>query len=298
MAKTENIDWRSLEPAAIDMILKARIRDYWKSVEANGGKEPKRAGCIIERIADIDNLRDADKEAQSGKVKKNRFIRRHNEHAEADLRELQIMILTLDFPPCDYDFMDVVSDAGKLRHIAKQKYHPWRILAHAIMRIVGPYIYRSLIYDTFACIKGKGLHFGVKRMKMMLRRYPEYKWFWKTDYKKFYLAIPHDTIRAALRRKFKDERLIALMEIAVFSYVSGDDITDALNEELQRKERCANRRIHKSASRKLRSEHHRPPCKGEDAREVLPAVLRRCVGQSQDKGTGSQGHGRVRADIC
>ncbi len=298
MAKTENIDWRSLEPAAIDMILKARIRDYWKSVEANDGKEPKRAGCIIERIADIDNLRDADKEAQSGKVKKNRFIRRHNEHAEADLRELQIMILTLDFPPCDYDFIDVVSDAGKLRHIAKQKYHPWRILAHAIMRIVGPYIYRSLIYDTFACIKGKGLHFGVKRMKMMLRRYPEYKWFWKTDYKKFYLAIPHDTIRAALRRKFKDERLIALMEIAVFSYVSGDDITDALNEELQRKERCSNRRIHKSASRKLRSEHHRPPCEGEDAREVLPTVLRRCDGQSQDKGTGSQGHGRVRADIC
>lgn len=298
MAKTENIDWRSLEPAAIDMILQARIRDYWKSVEANRGKEPKRVWCLIERIADIENLREADRQAQCGKVKKNRFIRRHNEHAEQDLRELQIMILTLDFPPCEYDFMDVVSDAGKLRHIAKQKYHPWRILAHAIMQIVGPYIYRSLIYDTFACIKGKGLHFGVKRMKMMLRRYPEYKWFWKTDYKKFYLSIPHDTIRASLRRKFKDERFITLMDIAVFSYESGDEITDALNEELQSKERCANRRIHKSATRKLRSEHNRPPCEREDAREVLPAVLRRRDGQSQDKGTGSQGHGRVRADIC
>lgn len=274
MAKTENIDWRSLEPAAIDMILKARIRDYWNSVEANGGKEPKRAGCIIERIADIDNLRDADREAQSGKVKKNRFIRRHNEHAEADLRELQIMILTLEFPPCDYEFMDVVSDAGKLRHIAKQKYHPWRILAHAIMQIVGPYIYRSLIYDTFACIKGKGLHFGVKRMKMMLRRYPEYKWFWKTDYKKFYLSIPHDIIRDALRRKFKDGRLIALMDIAVFSYESGNEITDALNEELRRKERCANRGIHKPADRKLRRKRNRPSCEREDAREMLPAVLR------------------------
>lgn len=298
MAKTENIDWMSLEPAAIDMILQARIRDYWKSVEANRGKEPKRVGCLIERIADIENLREADRQAQCGKVKKNRFIRRHNEHAEQDLRELQIMILTLDFPPCEYDFMDVVSDAGKLRHIAKQKYHPWRILAHAIMQIVGPYIYRSLIYDTFACIKGKGLHFGVKRMKMMLRRYPEYKWFWKTDYKKFYLSIPHDTIRASLRRKFKDEMFITLMDIAVFSYESGDDIKDALNEEIQRKERCTNRGIHKPTARKLLGERRRSPCEREDAREVLPAVLRRRDGQSQDKGTGSQGHGRVRADIC
>lgn len=297
MAKSENIDWRSLQPAAIDMILKARIRDYWKSVEANGGKEPKRVGYLIERIADIDNLREADRAAQCGKSNKNRFIRRHNEHAEEDLRELQMMILTLDFPPCEYSFMDVVSDAGKLRHIAKQTYHPWRILAHAIIQVTGPYIYRSLIYDTFACIKGKGLHFGVKRMKMMLRRYPEYKWFWKTDYKKFYLSIPHDILRAALRHKFKDERFITLVDISVFSYESGQEITDALNEELQRKERRANRRVHKPAVRESRSERDRPLCQREDARQVLPTVLRRCDRKSQDKGTGSQRHGRIRADI-
>ena len=249
MVKTKDIDWRNLEPAVIDMILKTRICDYWKSVEKNGGKEAKRKGCIIERIADIDNLREADRDAQRGKVKKNRYIRRHNEYAEEDLRKLQMMILTLDFPPCEYSFMDIVSDAGKLRHIAKQKYYPWRILHHSIMRVIGPYIYRSLIYDTFACIKGKGLHFGVKRMKMMLRRYPKYKWFWKTDYKKFYLSIPHDTIRYALRRKFKDEHFMSLMEIAVFSFVSEDNITDLLNDELQYKERCTNRRIHKPANR-------------------------------------------------
>lgn len=273
MAKTENIDWRSLAPATIDMILKARIRDYWRQVELNGGKEAKRIGYLIERIADIDNLRDADREAQSGKVTKNRYIRRHNKQAEEDLRELQLMILTLDFPPCEYDFMDVVSDAGKLRHIARQKYYPWRILHHAIMRVIGPYIYKSLIYDTFACIKGKGLHFGVKRMKMMLRRYPEYKWFWKTDYKKFYLSIPHEVIRDALRHKFKDERFISLMDIAVFSYVSEEDVTEALNEERQIKARCANRRIHKSTSRKLLCQHYRPHNERESSGEVLSEVL-------------------------
>ena len=71
---------------------------------------------------------------QDGKVKKNRFIRRHNLHPEEDLRALQLMILTLDFPAPDYSVMRVKSDAGKVRDIVKQKYFPWRILHHAIMR--------------------------------------------------------------------------------------------------------------------------------------------------------------------
>lgn len=58
----------------------------------------KRKGHILEQIADMDNLRAADKEAQAGKVKKNRAIRRHNLHAEEDLKSLRRMILELDFP--------------------------------------------------------------------------------------------------------------------------------------------------------------------------------------------------------
>ena len=61
----------------------------------------KRRGFLIEQIADMDNLREADRDAQDGKVKKNRFIRRHNERAKDDLEALRKMILTLDFPdPC------------------------------------------------------------------------------------------------------------------------------------------------------------------------------------------------------
>lgn len=49
----------------------------------------KRRGFLIEQIADMDNLREADRDAQDGKVKKNRFIRRHNEHAKDDLEALR-----------------------------------------------------------------------------------------------------------------------------------------------------------------------------------------------------------------
>lgn len=195
----------------------------------------KRKGHIIERIADMDNLREADRDAQDGKVKKNRFIRRHNLHAEENLQALRRMILELDFPAPDYSTMTVVGDAGKRRDIAKQKYFPWRILHHAIMRVIGEPVYRSFIYDTSACIKGRGLHFGVRRMKMFIRRYPQYTWFVKTDFKKFYQSIPHETIEQALRRKFKDEKFIRLIEMTLLNYDSGRELIEILEDEENKK---------------------------------------------------------------
>lgn len=116
-----DIDWKSLSHNEIDRIIAERIEADNKRIEANGGKKSKRAGYILERIAEINNLREADKEAQDGKVKKNRFIRRHNLHPEEDLRALQLMILTLDFPAPDYSVMRVKSDAGKVKRIKSRK---------------------------------------------------------------------------------------------------------------------------------------------------------------------------------
>ena len=79
---------------------------------------PKRKGYLIEQIADMKNLEAADKEAQAGKVKKNRYIRRHNLHAKEDLEALQKMILTLDFPDASYHDMILQNDQGKQRKIA------------------------------------------------------------------------------------------------------------------------------------------------------------------------------------
>lgn len=217
-----------------------------KPVEGIKVWQMKRKGYLIEKIADMDNLRAADREAQAGKVKENRFIRRYNEHAEEDLMKLRQMILSLDFPSANFTSTQLVSDAGKMRNIVKQKYYPWRILHHAIMRVIEPDFERNFIHDTSACIKGRGLHYGVKRMQMFLRRYPQYKWFVKTDYKKFYESISHDVILSSLWRKYKDEHFIRLIEIAILSYDSGIDTINSLNNE--KKKRNSNRLLYKSAT--------------------------------------------------
>lgn len=234
---------------------------------------PKRVGYLIEKIADMDNLRAADKAAQAGKVKKNRHIRRHNLHAEEDLLELRRMILTMNFPEPEYTPLIVENDNGKRRRIDKQKYHPWRILHLAILNVIGPDIYKSLIADSFACVKGKGLHYGVKRLKMMLRRYPEYRWFWKTDIKKYYQSIPHDTILDELNRKFKDKQFIRLMEVAILTYDSGQEIIDLLDAEKRQKARNPHRRVSESAARKLHDPQDRSSDEGKTEGQDLPAVL-------------------------
>lgn len=232
----------------------------------------KRKGFILEKIADMDNLIAADQEAQDGKVKKNRFIRRHNARQMDDLQDLQKMILSLSFPDPGYEPMTVTGDCGKTRRIDRQNYYPWRILHHAIMRVIGKDIYLSLISDSFACVPGKGLHYGVKRMKMFLRRYPEYRYFWKTDYKKYYSSIPHDTIMAAFRRKYKDKKFLQLIEVAILNYDSGEELLKILEDEEMHK-RHSHRSLHKPTDRKLHSEPHRPCDEGEAPLQVLPSIL-------------------------
>lgn len=218
----------------------------------------KRKGFILEEIADMENLRAADADAQKGK-KANRAIRRHNEHVEEDLLELRRMILTLDFPKPDYRIM-IKTEADKRRKIAAQHYFPWQIFYHAIMRVIGDDILSSLIYDTSACIKGRGILFGVKRTKMFLRRYPQFKWFAKADYRKFYQSTPYDSIMRAFRRKYKDERFLKLIELTILNY--NDEEIDNLLEDEIRKKRHSSWSIYKSTDRKLRRKCDRSQVQG------------------------------------
>ena len=294
-AKISEIDWRSMTPAEIDTLLVERIRIYEEAIAMRGGKRPKREGCIIEKMASMWNLQAADDEAQKGKktrtVKRrgktirvlHRHIRRHNERREQELRALQMMILTLDFPECKFSLEKVKTDAGKVRIIAKQDFYPWRILQHAILRVIEPKAYASIIPGSFACIKGRGLHYGVRLLKRQLRRHPELKWMWKTDFKKFYPSIPHELMEREFSALFKDAHFIALVRLVLLNYDSGDEIEKILNEEAERTKRNANWRGRQSNVGESCREAHRP-CRSVQGEEpLLPAVLRRRarIGENQ-----------------
>lgn len=269
-ANISGINWRSLSHDEIDALLSARTAAYEAAISARGGKRPKREGYVVERVASMANLREADAKAQRGKKKRrivcdgkveyvpNRYILRHNERAEAELRELQMMILTNEFPPCVYTTQEVKTASGKSRTIIKQNYYPWRILQHAILNTIGERVEKSFISGTFACIKGKGIHYGVRMMKRALRLHRELRWFWKSDFKKFYQSIPHELIEAEFRAMFKDEFFIRLIQSTLFSYKSGEELNETLANEAIRTKRYADWCCHESAHRQSCGEANRP----------------------------------------
>jgi hypothetical protein len=190
-------------------------------------------GYLLEKVADIGNLRRASRMAIKNKADKH-YVKVFLEHEEENLWKLQKMILTLDFPPVEYHKGEARSSDEKVRDLDKKYFYPWRVLDWAIYLVIKDRLNRKFIYDSYASVEGKGTHFGVKRMKMFLRRYPEYQYYIQTDFKKFFQSIPHSVIIQALHRTFKDERFIQLIIITQLSYES--DMEEELDNERRKRE--------------------------------------------------------------
>lgn len=184
----------------------------------------KRIGYIYEQIIDMDNLINAEREARRNKKKNGMLpygIKCFDENKDELLNRLHKMLINETFKTSDYKIMTMKADHGKIREIYKLPYFPDRILHHAIIRVIEPYLNKTMIYDSYACIKGKGTMFGVKRLQEALKNRNETEWFLKLDIKKFYPTIDHDVTMLLLRRIFKDEKLLSLLEEIIRSTPKG-----------------------------------------------------------------------------
>ena len=196
----------------------------------------KKKGFILERIADDGNLRLAIKNSQrGGKAKRRSDIRAVNADIDATVERLRAMILNLDFPEHRSRVVNRKADSGKMRRLDDEDYMPWKIMSHAIMQVIEPVINGKMIADTSSCIKGRGNLYGGRRMKRLLRRYPDHTWTAKSDCKKYYQGLDHGYMLRVLRHHFKDERFIRLMEICVLDYYCGEVIEKEIEDEREKK---------------------------------------------------------------
>jgi hypothetical protein len=90
-----------------------------------------------------------------------------------------------------------------------------RVLHHAIMNVCEPHFERGLVYDSYACRKGKGRLAALQRAT---RHAAQHSWFLKLDIRKYFDSIPHGLLMAALGRKFKDRRLLSLFGSLINEY--------------------------------------------------------------------------------
>jgi hypothetical protein len=76
---------------------------------------------------------------------------------------------------------------------------------------------RMFIRDTYATIKGRGIHDGVKRMQRFLKDEPGTRYCFKMDVCKFYPSIDHDCLKGILRGHIKCKPTLCIMDAIIDS---------------------------------------------------------------------------------
>lgn len=177
----------------------------------------KRIGNIFDKICSIENLRLADEKARKGKLR-SYGVRRHDRSRDLNISHLHQQLMSGTFVTSKYDIFTLKCDNGKEREIYRLPYYPDRIVHHAIMNVLEPIWVSTFTSDTYSCIQGRGIHSAVKKLKRILcTNKADTKYCLKIDVRKFYPNIDHDILKAIIRRKIKDRRLLQLLDSIIDS---------------------------------------------------------------------------------
>jgi retron-type reverse transcriptase len=91
-----------------------------------------------------------------------------------------------------------------------------RVVHHAVVNVLEPIYERQLIFDSYACRKGKGTHRALDRAERFLRKFPYYL---KTDIVKFFPSVDHEVLERLLTRRLGDGRVLELLRRIIASGV-------------------------------------------------------------------------------
>jgi retron-type reverse transcriptase len=169
----------------------------------------KRIGNLYEQIKDLKNIQEADAKAQKGKASQY-GVTLHNKNREANLLMLHQMLSEKTYRTSEYTTFTVFEPKERL--VYKLPFFPDRIAHHAIMNVLEPVFVNTFTADTYSCIKNRGIHCLFNKLKRDLTDIEGTHYCLKFDIKKFYPSIDHSTLKALLRRKFKDKDLLWLLD--------------------------------------------------------------------------------------
>lgn len=170
----------------------------------------KRIGNLYERIISVENLRLADEKARRGKLR-TYGVRVHDRNREANILALHDALRTKTFRTSAYDVFTI--HEPKERLIFRLPYYPDRIVHHAIMNVLEPIWTSVFTYNTFSCIKGRGIEGCARHVDRVIRKYAGRPLYClKIDIRKFYPSIDHAVLKGIVRRKIKDADLLWLLD--------------------------------------------------------------------------------------
>lgn len=170
----------------------------------------KRYGNIYTKIYDMENLKEAHRNARKDKLFY-REVKMVDSDPEYYLGEIQKMLVNKTYEVSEYS-VQVIWDKDKERCLMKLPYFPDRIIQWAIMLQIEKIFHQVFTNFTCASIKNRGIHKASNLIDTYMRDKDGTSYCLKIDITKFYPNINHDILKNLLRRKFKDADLLILLD--------------------------------------------------------------------------------------
>tara|TARA_R110002072_G_scaffold302737_2_gene488219 strand:- start:47076 stop:48134 length:1059 start_codon:yes stop_codon:yes gene_type:complete len=168
----------------------------------------RRIGNVWETIVSFDNLCRAAHAASRSK-RAVRGVAQFLERLEPEVLQLQRELVDGSYRP-GTPFTFVVHDP-KVREITAAPFRD-RVVHHALIDPLEPWLDRRMIAHSYACRRGKGQHRALCHARQLLRRND---WFLKLDVRAFFPSLRHCVVLDALQRVVKDRRWLKLAEVIV-----------------------------------------------------------------------------------
>jgi len=178
----------------------------------------KRHGNLWHKIIEKENLYLAFYKAQKGKSEQKGVIE-FKKDIQGNIDKIHTILVNKTFATAKYKLK--VIHEPKERKIYILPFSPDRIVQHALLRIIIPIWDNLMMYNSYACREGKGMHEASKKTKRCVETY---KYCLKCDISKFYPSIDHNILLAIVKKKIKCRDTLWLIEDIIRSFPGGKNI--------------------------------------------------------------------------
>lgn len=175
----------------------------------------KRIGYLYEKIYEIENLKEAHKNAKRDKSYY-KDVKMVDSNEDYYLGLIQTMLENKTYQVGAYTHVEII-DKGKVRKLSKLPYFPDRIIQWAILLQIEKVFVNMFIPQSCASLKGRGIHKASNYVDKYLSNKDETQFCLKIDVHHFYASIDHDILKSLLLKKFKDKDLLDLLFLIIDS---------------------------------------------------------------------------------
>ena len=165
-----------------------------------------------EEVFSLEHLYEALAKCRKG-VKWKGTVQKYTDHAITNIYKTHKALMERKIKTGRF-FNFTIMERGKVRHIKSVRIDERVVQRCLCDYCLVPLLTRKFIYDNSACIKGKGVHFAIKRIKTHLHR------FWlkhgnngyilQFDFHHYFDTIPHDKLIESVNKEIRDDDLKAI----------------------------------------------------------------------------------------